>query len=70
MNLVKLGVNETLNKAESLLKEEQGLSSAMRAVIEILILFVRTFLGRLSINRNNRSVPPSSDKNRKSIERR
>jgi hypothetical protein len=36
MQLDKVSVNETLNKAESLLKEEQGLSPAIRAIIEIL----------------------------------
>ena len=30
MKLDKVSVNETLNKAESLLKEEQGISPAMR----------------------------------------
>jgi transposase len=65
MKLDKVSVNETLNKAESVLKEELGLSPAIRAIIEILILLIRTFSSRLSINSNNSSIPPSADKKRK-----
>src|SRR6266568_374159 len=65
MKLDKISVNETLNKAESLLKEEQGLTPAIRAMFAILILLIRGFAGRLSINSNNSSTPPSTDKKRK-----
>ena len=65
MKLDKLSVNETLNKAESLLKEEQGLTPAIRAMFEILILLIRTLTSRLSINSSNSSTPPSADKKRK-----
>jgi transposase len=65
MKLDKTNVNETLNKAEMLLKEEQGVSPAIRAIIEILILFVRAFASRLAINSHNSSTPPSADKKRK-----
>lgn len=65
MKLDKISVNETLNKAESLLKEEKGLTPAIRAMFEILILLIRGFAGRLSINSNNSSIPPSADKKRK-----
>jgi transposase len=64
MKLDKVSVNETLNKAESLLKEEQGLSPAIRAIIEILILFIRALADRLSLNSSNSSIPPSADKKR------
>lgn len=62
MKLDKVSVNETLNKAESLLKEEQGLSPALRTMFEILILLIRAFTSRLSINSSNSSMPPSTDK--------
>jgi transposase len=65
MKLDKISVNETLNKAELVLKEESGLSPAIRAIIEILILLIRAFASRLNINSNNSSIPPSADKNRK-----
>ena len=65
MKLDKVSVNETLNKAESLRKEEEGLTPAIRAMFEILILLIRGFAGRLSINSNNSSTPPSADKKRK-----
>jgi transposase len=65
MKLDKISVNETLSKAESLLKEETGLSPAFRAVVEILLLLIRTFVMRSSKNSNNSSIPPSTDKTRK-----
>lgn len=65
MKLDKVSVNETLNKAESLLKEEQGLSPALRTMFEILILLIRAFTSRLSTNSSNSSMPPSTDKKRK-----
>jgi transposase len=64
MNLDKINVNEMLSKAETLLKAEQGLSLALRAVMEILIVFVRVLAGRLSKNSSNSSTPPSVDKKR------
>lgn len=65
MKLDKVSVNETLNKAESLLKEERGLSPAIRAMFEILILLIRGFAGRLNVNSSNSNTPPSVDKKRK-----
>ena len=64
MNVDKINVNETLSKAEALLKEEKGLSPSLRAVIEILIMFVKVFVGRLNKNSTNSSTPPSADKKR------
>jgi transposase len=65
MKIDKMSVNETLNKAGSLLKEEQGLSPAMKAMFEIIILLICAFASRFSINSNNSSMPPSADKKRK-----
>src|SRR6478609_8478139 len=65
MKLNKVSVNTTIDKAELLLKEEQGLSPALRTMFEILILLIRTFASRLSVNSNNSSMPPSADRNRK-----
>src|SRR5579872_3240476 len=64
MKLDKISVNETLSKAESLLKEEQGLSPAIKAMFGILILLVHALIGRLNINSNNSSTSPSADKKR------
>lgn len=65
MKLDKASVNETIDKAEILLKEEEGLSPALKAIIVMLICFVRVFVGRLSVTSKNSSKPPSDDKNRK-----
>lgn len=65
MKLDVVSVNETLNKARAALAEEKNLSASMRAIIEILIFLVQTFIGKLSKNSKNSSIPPSQDKNRK-----
>lgn len=64
MKLDKISVNNTLSKAEALLKEEQGLSPAIRAMFEILILLISALVGRASIDSTNSSIPPSNDKKR------
>lgn len=65
MRLDKASVNETLDKARSLLKEEQGLSPAIRTMFEILILLISALASRFNINSSNSSIPPSADKKRK-----
>jgi transposase len=65
MKLDKISVNETLNKAESLLKEERNLSSAIKGIIEILILLIHALMGQKSINSTNSRTPPSVDKKRR-----
>jgi transposase len=65
MKFDKVIVDEALDKAEKALKNEQGLSLAMRAMIEILILIIRTLTGKLNKNSRNSSKPPTADKNRK-----
>lgn len=64
MNLDKISVNNILSKAEALLKEEPGLSPAIRAMFEMLILLISALVGRASINSTNSSIPPSNDKKR------
>lgn len=65
MKVDKVSINETLKKAEKLLKEEQYLSSAIRAMFELLILLIRVLTNNLTVNSSNSSIPPSADKNRK-----
>lgn len=65
MKLDVVSVNETLDKARTALAEEKNLSVSMRAIIEILIFLVQAFVGKLSKNSKNSSIPPSQDKNRK-----
>lgn len=65
MKFDKLSVNKTLDEAEEALKNEQGLSLAMKAIINILILIIRTLTGKLNKNSSNSSIPPATDKKRK-----
>lgn len=64
MKLDQISVNETLNKAKEAIEKEKNLSPSIRAIIEILILLVQAFVGRVSKNSRNSSQPPSQDKNR------
>ncbi len=65
MKFDKLSVNKTLDEAEEALQNEQGLSPAMKAIIKILILIIRTLTGKLNKNSSNSSIPPATDKKRK-----
>jgi transposase len=65
MKFDKASVRETIDKAKILLNQEEGLSPALKSIIEMLICFVQVFVGRLSVNSKNSSKPPSYDKNRK-----
>lgn len=65
MKFDKVSVNETLDKAEKALKNEKGLSLAMKSIIKILILIIRTLTGKLNKDSSNSSKPPAADKNRK-----
>ncbi len=65
MKFDKLSVNKTLDEAEEALKNEQGLSLAMKSIIKILILIIRTLTGKLNKNSGNSSIPPATDKKRK-----
>ena len=65
MKFDKISVNKTLDEAEEALQNEQGLSLAMKSIIKILILIIRTLTGKLNKNSSNSSKPPATDKNRK-----
>lgn len=64
MSINKIDVNEALEKARRLLKEEKNISPALAAAMEILILLVTLMSSRLGRNSRNSSIPPSQDPNR------
>lgn len=64
MTINKFHVEETLEKAKALLAKEKNLSSALRSMFEILLLFVTILLQRKGLTSNNSSKPPSEDKQR------
>jgi transposase len=65
MKISNINVEETIEKAKDLLDKEKNISSALRAVIEVLLLLVTIFLQRKRLSSLNSSKPPSEDKNRK-----
>lgn len=65
MKFDKFSINKTLDEAEEALKNEKGLSPAMKSIIKILILMIRTLTGKLNKNSSNSSIPPAIDKKRK-----
>lgn len=65
MKLNDISVEETLEKAKLLLKEEKNISPALKAVIELMMLIITLLTNRLNLNSSNSSKPPSADSNRK-----
>lgn len=64
MKIDDFDVNKTIEKARLLLKEEQQISPALSAIIEVLILIVSLMANRIGRNSRNSSKPPSQDPNR------
>ena len=65
MKISNINVEETIEKAKTLLAEEKNISSALRSVFEVLLLLVTILLQRKGLTSRNSSKPPSEDKNRK-----
>lgn len=65
MDLKKININETVDKAKNLLEKEENISPALRSIIDLLLMVITLMAERLSLNSRNSSKPPSSDPNRK-----
>jgi transposase len=64
VELKDIDVEATLKNAKELLEQEEGLSPAIKATMDILILVVHLFANRVGLNNRNSSKPPSTDPNR------
>jgi len=64
MKISNINVEQTLEKARTLLQEEKSLSPAFKSVFKLLLLLVTILLQRKGLNSRNSSKPPSDDKNR------
>lgn len=64
MKIENIKVEETLQKVKKQIEEEENLSSALRASLELLLTLVTVLLNRLGLNSRNSSKPPASDPNR------
>ena len=65
MKIENIDIQATIEKAQSLVREDGQLSAATKSMFEILILIITLLANRLNLNSTNSSKPPSSDPNRK-----
>ncbi len=65
MKLENIDIDQTIRNVKQMLKNEEGLSPALRSSLELLLLLVTLLVNRLGLNSKNSSKPPSSDPNRK-----
>lgn len=64
MKLETIDIEEAITRIKRLLKDEQGISPALAASIEVILLVVTLLVNRLGLNSRNSSKPPSADPNR------
>lgn len=64
MKIEDIDVDAALNSVKALLREEKGLSPALRSSLEVLLVLVTLLLNRITLNSNNSNKPPSTDPNR------
>lgn len=65
MTVENIDVSAALERVKTLLKEEQNLSPALKASVELLMLVISLLVNRLGRNSKNSSLPPSQDPHRK-----
>lgn len=65
MKADKINITETVESARKLLKADKKISPALRAMIEMLLMIITLLAGKLGLNNQNSSKPPSTDPNRK-----
>ena len=64
MKIENLNVDEAINNAEKLLKEEKSLSPAIISAFKVILILLKILLNRLNLNSKNSSKSPSTDPNR------
>lgn len=64
MTLKSINIEEAVARVRQLLADESGLSPALRAAIEVILLLVALLVERVGITSRNSSLPPSQDPNR------
>jgi len=65
MKLESIDIEVAVANVKRLLEEEKGLSPALVASMEIILLLISLLANRLNLNSRNSSKPPSSDPNRR-----
>ena len=65
MKADKINITETVDSARKLLETDKQISPALRAMFEMLLMIICFLAGKLGLNSQNSSKPPSTDPNRK-----
>ena len=58
----KINITETIESARKLLEADKKVSPALRAMIEMLLMIITLLAGKLGLNSQNSSKPPSTAK--------
>ena len=61
----KINITATVESARKLLETDKKISPALRAMFEMLLMIITLLAGKLGLNSQNSSEPPSTDPNRK-----
>jgi len=70
MKIENIDIEATIEKAQSLIREDKQLSAATKSMFEIMILIITLLVNHSNLNSRNSSKPPSSDPNRKKLQKR
>ena len=62
MTVDHINVEATIKKVQQLIADEEHLSSALRATLEVMIMLIQIMANRLSLTSRNSSKPPSTDR--------
>jgi transposase len=64
MKIENIDIAATIEKAQALIHQDEQMSAATKAIVEVLILLISLLANRLNLNSTNSSKPPSADPNR------
>lgn len=64
MTINNIEIEATIDRVKNMVATEQGLSPALKASLDVLLLLVTILVNRLGLNSKNSSKPPSTDPNR------
>jgi transposase len=65
MKIENIDIQATIDKTQSIIRDDKHVSAATKSLFEILILVITLLANRLNLYSTNSSKPPSSDPNRK-----
>ena len=65
MTIENIDIQVTIEKVQTLMRDDETMSTTTKSMFEILILIITLLANRLNLNSSNSSKPPASDPNRK-----